>query len=105
MADALGQRNDLPGFRNRCRAKFLSGDVERIGAMVQAINRNVAPPAASDKTVAAGNEAMTGIQRSVVLFMPEGSILAHVGRTVAIANAMDPNAFNIRFAASGGACR
>ncbi|MGO8702438.1 MAG: nucleotide disphospho-sugar-binding domain-containing protein [Candidatus Brocadiia bacterium] len=44
---------------------------------------------------------MTGIQRSVVLFMPEGSILAHVGRTVAIANAMDPNAFDIRFAASG----
>jgi UDP:flavonoid glycosyltransferase YjiC (YdhE family) len=44
---------------------------------------------------------MTGIRRSVVLFMPEGSILAHVGRTVAIANAMDPNAFDIRFAASG----
>jgi UDP:flavonoid glycosyltransferase YjiC (YdhE family) len=33
--------------------------------------------------------------------MPEGSILAHVGRTVTIANAMAPNAFDIRFAASG----
>ena len=44
---------------------------------------------------------MTGIRRSVVLFMPEGSILAHVGRTVAIANAMDPEVFDIRFAASG----
>jgi UDP:flavonoid glycosyltransferase YjiC (YdhE family) len=44
---------------------------------------------------------MTGIPRSVVLFMPEGSILAHVGRTVAIANAMDPAALDIRFAASG----
>jgi radical SAM superfamily enzyme YgiQ (UPF0313 family) len=41
MADALGERNDLPGFRDRCRAMFLSGDVERISDMVRAINRGV----------------------------------------------------------------
>ena len=55
-ADALGQRNDLPGFRDRCRAMFLSGDVERIGAMVEAINRNVAPPAVSEMTARAGTK-------------------------------------------------
>ena len=101
MADALGERNDLPGFRDRCRAMFLSGDVERISAMVEAINRNVGAAGCVEQGGPCRNEAMTGIRRSVVLFMPEGSILAHVGRTVAIANAMNPNAFDIRFAASG----
>ncbi len=54
MADALGERNDLRGFRDRCRAMFLSGDVEGISAMVEAINRSVGPPAASCKPASAG---------------------------------------------------
>jgi len=56
MAAALGERNDLPGFRDRCRAMFLSGDVERIGAMVEAINRNVAPSAVSEKAARVGTK-------------------------------------------------
>jgi anaerobic magnesium-protoporphyrin IX monomethyl ester cyclase len=54
MAEALGQRNDLPGFRDRCRAMFLSGDVESISAMVETINRNVAPAAGFGKAANAG---------------------------------------------------
>ena len=52
MADALGERNDLRGFRDRCRAMFLSGDVERISDMVSAINRGVTgrrPPAERER--------------------------------------------------------
>ena len=56
MADALGERNDLPGFRDRCRAMFLSGDAERIGAMVETINRNVAPSAVSEKAAGVGTK-------------------------------------------------
>jgi len=36
-----------------------------------------------------------------ILFMPEGSILAHVGRTIAIARALPTEAVSICFAASG----
>ena len=42
MACALGQGNDLRGFRDRCRAWFFSGDVDRIGEMLCAINRGAA---------------------------------------------------------------
>lgn len=43
MADALGLRNDLKHFRDRCRALFFSGDVEGITSMVSRINRAVQP--------------------------------------------------------------
>jgi len=43
MADALGERDDLKGFRDRCRAMFMGGDVEGITEMVRRINANVAP--------------------------------------------------------------
>jgi len=43
MASALGQSDDLKGFRDRCRAQFLGGDVESIADMVSRINRNVVP--------------------------------------------------------------
>jgi len=49
MASALGQADDLRGFRDRCRARFFSGDAEAIGEMVQSINENVVP-----RTAAAG---------------------------------------------------
>ena len=49
MALALGESDDLRGFRDRCRTYFLSGDVERIAAMISDINKNAVPniPAAS----------------------------------------------------------
>jgi anaerobic magnesium-protoporphyrin IX monomethyl ester cyclase len=56
MADALGERNDLAGFRDRCRAMFLSGDVESISALVKAINRNVTPAAGPEKAAGAGTK-------------------------------------------------
>ncbi len=43
MADALGERADLEGFRDRCRAQFLGGNVEAVSDMVQQINANVTP--------------------------------------------------------------
>jgi len=42
MAEALGEGDDLKGFRDRCRARFLSGDVEAIQDMVGRINAHVA---------------------------------------------------------------
>lgn len=56
MAEALGERNDLRGFRDRCRAMFLSGDVERISDMVKAINRHVAASPVSEKAARAGTK-------------------------------------------------
>ncbi len=43
MAEALGEVNDLKGFRDRCRAQFLSGDADAIARMVRRINRRVTP--------------------------------------------------------------
>ncbi len=43
MADALGEGENLRGFRDRCRAMFLSGDTEAIREMVSRINCNVVP--------------------------------------------------------------
>jgi len=42
MAKALGQGHDLKGFRNRCRALFVSGDVEGIAEMARGVNAYVA---------------------------------------------------------------
>ena len=47
MASALGQADDLRGFRDRCRARFFSGDAEAIGEMLQRINENVVPRSAA----------------------------------------------------------
>jgi len=44
---------------------------------------------------------MSAVERSVVLFMPEGSILAHVGRSGAIADTLNPNAREVCFTACG----
>ncbi len=52
MASALGERGDLKGFRDRCRAQFLSGDAPGIAAMVRRINEGVAPRA-PEQTLAA----------------------------------------------------
>jgi len=54
MADALGEWDDLKGFRDRCRARFLSGDAGAIQDMVEKINRTVAPTPAL--TAVAGAE-------------------------------------------------
>ncbi len=43
MADAMGMRDDLRGFRDQCRADFLSGDVASVDQMVRTINQNVVP--------------------------------------------------------------
>lgn len=44
---------------------------------------------------------MTERSRKRVLFMPEGSVLAHVGRALAVAHALDHDAFEIEFASEG----
>jgi len=41
MADALGQGNDLRGFRDRCRVQFPSGAADEIGQFVGSINQSV----------------------------------------------------------------
>ena len=41
MAHALGEQDDVKGFRDRCRARFLSGASDAIGDMVERINRQV----------------------------------------------------------------
>jgi hypothetical protein len=46
MAHALGQIDDLRGFRDRCRTLFLSGAAEEVRGMVAEINRSVRSPAA-----------------------------------------------------------
>ena len=43
----------------------------------------------------------SGASKKRVLFMPEGCILAHVGRTLAVAQRMDLARFDVCFAASG----
>ena len=43
MADALGEGEDLKGFRDRCRAQFLSGDAEGVAEVVRGINSAVRP--------------------------------------------------------------
>ncbi len=43
MAEALGERDDLRGFRDRCRAAFLGGDVETVRRLVTTINEHVRP--------------------------------------------------------------
>lgn len=46
---------------------------------------------------------MTATGKQTILFIPEGTILAHVSRGVEIARRLDPNANNIHFACSGPA--
>lgn len=45
MADALGQADDLKGFRDRCRTDFLSGAAERVQEAVSKMNDAVRPMA------------------------------------------------------------
>jgi radical SAM superfamily enzyme YgiQ (UPF0313 family) len=55
MADALGQRNDMKSFRNRCRAMFLGGDARGVADMVGRINAAVRPvPRRTESAVAGG---------------------------------------------------
>jgi len=44
---------------------------------------------------------MMNASKTKILFMPEGSILAHVGRTLAIADCLNRDDFEITFAAEG----
>jgi len=59
MAEALGQGDDLRGFRDRCRADFLSGAAEAIGSMVAEMNEAMRPQPVSEELVA-GNVGRPG---------------------------------------------
>jgi len=53
MAHALGERDDVKGFRDRNRAWFFSGAADEIAAMTASLNRSVRPRAKSARDVRA----------------------------------------------------